>query len=109
MPDFFVRVELRGAVQAHYVKLSERMRAAGYFEAVQAINGIYKLPSAEFHAIFEEPMTEVQVRDAVQKLADGVSSGAWVLAIKANRWAITSEAISTAGPTPTQQASRRPT
>jgi hypothetical protein len=97
MADFFVRVELHGATQGHYSLLNERMRAAGYFEAIQAVNGIYRLPKAEYHSIFEDPVTEVQVRDAVQKVADGVKPGAWVLAIKASRWAITSEAISPSG------------
>jgi hypothetical protein len=97
MADFFVRVELRGASEAHYKLLSERMRAAGYYEAIQAVNGVYRLPNAEYHSIFEDPVDEIQVRDAVQKVADGVRPGAWVLAIKASRWAITSEAISPSG------------
>jgi hypothetical protein len=70
------------------------MRAAGYYRAVQAVNGIYKLPTGEYHIVLDDPATEVQVRDDVQKLADEVKLGAWVLAIKASRWAITSEAIS---------------
>jgi len=97
MADFFVRVELIDATAAHYTLLDERMRAAGYYQAIQAINGIYRLPTAEYHAIFEDPLTEIQVRDAVQKVANGVKPGAWVLAIKASRWAITSEAISRSG------------
>ncbi len=97
MADYFVRVQLQDATPAHYALLDERMRATGYFQAIQAVNGVYRLPTAEYHSIFEDPMTEVQVRDAVQKVADGVKPGAWVLAIKANRWAITSEAISKAG------------
>ena len=94
MADFFVRVELHGATEDQYTLLDGRMRAAGYYQAVQAVNGIYKLPTAEYHTVLEDPATEVQVRDAVQGLADGVKPGAWVLAIKASRWAITSEAIS---------------
>ena len=94
MADFFVRVELHDAAQYQYTLLHGRMRAAGYFQAVQAVNGIYKLPTAEYHIVLEDPATEVQVRDAVQRLADEVKPGAWVLAIKASRWAITSEVIS---------------
>jgi len=97
MADFFVRVELQGAAQYQYELLNRRMRAAGYYQAVQAVNGIYKLPTAEYHIVLEDPATEIEVRDAVQKLADAVRPGAWVLAIKANRWAITSEAISASG------------
>jgi hypothetical protein len=94
MADFFVRVELHGAAQYEYTILDGRMRAAGYYRAVQAVNGIYKLPTGEYHIVLDDPATEVQVRDDVQKLADEVKLGAWVLAIKASRWAITSEAIS---------------
>jgi len=97
MADFFVRVELRGATEAHHRLLDERMRAAGYYQAIQATNGIYRLPTAEYHTVLEDPVTEIQVRDAIQKVADRVKPGAWVLAIKASRWAITSEAISTSG------------
>jgi hypothetical protein len=97
MADFFVRVELQGAAQYEYTVLSGRMKAAGYFQAVQAVNGIYKLPTGDYHIVLEDPATEVQVRDDIQKLADAVRPGAWVLAIKASRWAITSEAISHSG------------
>jgi len=97
MADFFVRVELRGANRGPPQAARERMRAAGYYQAIQATNGIYRLPTAEYHIVLEDPMTEIQVRDAIQKVADRVKPGAWVLAIKASRWAITSEAISTSG------------
>jgi len=94
MADFFVRVELQGATQEDYTLLNARMRGAGYYQAVQAVNGIYKLPTGEYHTALEDPATEVEVRDSIQKLADGVKPGAWVLAIKASRWAVTSQMIS---------------